>query len=113
TYTYRWSWSAARAAPGFTIAYVSHKVLRFFLPVFVLLLAAGVVLASGRWAVPLLLGGAALLGVSAWAARRPATLVGRLGLVYALVVANLALLAGVFDALTGRVASSYVPTRRL
>ena len=113
TFVHRWSWGAARSAPGFTVAYVSHKILRFFLPVFAILLGAGLLLAAEAWAGPLLVGVTALLAGSAWAAGRREPALRRFGLPYAVAVANAAYLAGIADALVGRVPSSYVPTRRL
>jgi cellulose synthase/poly-beta-1,6-N-acetylglucosamine synthase-like glycosyltransferase len=113
-FLHRWSWRAAARHPAFTAAYVSHKLLRFALPLFLLLaLAGGLGAAAAAGAlIPLLLALLAGLAASPLLARLPG--VGRIaGLPYAFLVANAAMAAGVVDGLTGRAPSAYVPTRRL
>lgn len=109
-----WSWANAHAYPAFTAAYVSHKILRYFLPVFAVVALIGVLGIAGQarvfWQVFLALLTVFLLsGVSA---RLPT--VGRiLGLPFALLIGNLAYLLGIWDVLMRRDSGTYVPTRTI
>ena len=109
-----WSWTDAKTYPRFTAAYVSHKILRYFLPVFLILAAIGV-LGLAAQAGLFWLGVALMVGsllASMFSASQPKY--GRfLGMPYALFYSNLALLLGIWDALLGRSIGTYVPTRTI
>lgn len=115
TFLHRWRWADAARHPDFTAAYVSHKLLRFLMPVFLLAALAGALTAAAVAGVPwwwLAVLVTVPLGASWALAKVPK--VGRvLGLPYAFAVANAALLLGVWDACRGFAPSEYTPTRRL
>lgn len=107
-----WSWAYALAYPGFTAAYVSHKILRYFLPVFALVALIGALGIAGQSGVfgPALLALVTAFLISGVGARLPK--VGRLlGLPYSLLISNLAYLLGIWDAFMRRAGGTYVPTR--
>lgn len=109
-----WGWSHFSTHPWFTAAYVSHKLLRFFLPVFLALSLLSLIGVAAElnavWLALSVVFGTLVL--SSFGARLPK--LGRIfGLPYAFLIGNLAFLMGIWDAALGRSQGAYVATRKV